>query len=378
MIDNRINIKHSMIRWAIERSGKEQGFFTKSFPKLSLWGKNVKPTLKQLQDFSKKATIPFGYLFLEEPLVETLPVPDYRTVDDKYIMSSPSPELIETICLMQRRQDWLRSYRIENGSQSLDFAASFSKSNDVEIAKNIRKTLGLDCSWSENCRNWSVALDELNRKIEDVGIMLIFDGIVKNNTKRKLLVEEFRGFVLYDEYAPLIFVNNSDAKSAQMFTIAHELAHLWLNAGGIFNLDRMQPGKGEIEIRCSNIAAEFLAPESEFHKLWKEKRYKFDSIAQSFKVSTIVCARRALDLGLISKEKFFSYYENSTKRLKDIKKSDKKVDFYKMQRYRIGRNLSVAIKNALADGSLLYRDAYNLTGLRGKTFDKYVKEFEPL
>jgi hypothetical protein len=49
-----------------------------------------------------------------------------------------SPELIETICLMQRRQDWLRSYQIENGSQPLDFAASFSKSNDVEIAKNKR------------------------------------------------------------------------------------------------------------------------------------------------------------------------------------------------------------------------------------------------
>ena len=305
MIDNRINIKHSMIKWAIERSRENQDFFTKSFPKLSLWGRGVKPTLKQLQDFSKKATIPFGYLFLEKSFVEKLPVPDCRTIDDKYIVGSPSP----TICLMQRRQDWLRSYRIENGSKPLDFAASFSKSNDVEIAKNIRKTLGLDYSWSENCGNWSEALDKLNSKIEDVGIMLIFDGTVKNNTKRKLLVEEFRGFVLYDEYAPLIFVNNSDAKSAQMFTIAHELAHLWLSAGGIFNLDKMQPGKGEIEIRCSNIAAEFLAPEFEFRKLWKEKQGKFASISESFKVSSIVCARRVLDLDLISKEQFFNYYK---------------------------------------------------------------------
>ncbi|GHT07840.1 hypothetical protein AGMMS49532_01470 [Endomicrobiia bacterium] len=189
LIDNGINIKNSMIKWAIDRSGKDQGFFTKSFPKLSLWEKDVKPTLKQLQDFSKKATIPFGYLFLKKPFIEKLPVPDWRTVDDKPIIRSPSPELIETVCFMQRKQDWLRSYRIENGSKPLDFAASFSKSSDVEIAKNIRKTLGLDYSWSENCGKWREALDKLNNKIEDVGIMLIFDGIVANNTKRELLVE---------------------------------------------------------------------------------------------------------------------------------------------------------------------------------------------
>ncbi|GHT07843.1 hypothetical protein AGMMS49573_00170 [Endomicrobiia bacterium] len=77
-----------------------------------------------------------------------------------------------------------------------------------------------------------------------------------------------------------------------MFTIAHELAHLWLNTGRIFNLDKMHPGKEEIEIRCSNIAAEFLAPESEFRKLWEENQYRFDSISESFKVNPIVCAIR--------------------------------------------------------------------------------------
>jgi Zn-dependent peptidase ImmA (M78 family) len=329
---NGINIKKSMIDWAIERSGKDRGVFLKKFPKLDSWGEEIKPTLKQIRDFSKKANIPFGYLFLEEPPVEKLPVPDYRTVGNELIDRSPSPELLETICLMQRRQDWLRSYRIENGSEPLDFVASFSKSDKIgeaEIARNIRKKLNLDYGWSEKCKSWSEALKLLNDRIEDIGIVLIFNGIVENNTRRKLLVEEFRGFVLSDKYAPLVFVNNSDAKSAQMFTVAHELAHLWLSAdGGIFNnlnnldnLDEMQSGGKEIERKCNKIAAEFLVPASEFLNQWNKYKEKFDDIAEHFKVSPIVCAIRASNLNLISKEHFNNFYENYTERQKKDKKS---------------------------------------------------------
>jgi Zn-dependent peptidase ImmA (M78 family) len=374
---NRIDIKKSIIDWAVERSGKGRDFFLREFPKLDSWGEEIKPTLKQIQDFSRKANIPFGYLFLEEPFAEKLPMTDYRTAGNEPV-GNPSPELLETIYLMQRRQDWLRSYQIENGGEPLDFVASFSKSDkidEIEIAKNIRETLKLGCGWSRECKDWNEALKLLNDKIEDVGIVLIFNGIVGNNTSRKLLVKEFRGFVLSDKYAPLIFVNNSDAKAAQMFTVAHELAHLWLSAdGGIFNLGKMQSGVKEIEVKCNKIAAEFLVPKSEFLKQWDEYRENFDDIAKHFKVSPIVCAIRALNLKLITKKCFDDFYKRYAEELERRNKKNKGGDFYATQCYKIGKNLSAAIKNAVADGSLLYRDAYNLTGLYGKTFDKYFEE----
>ncbi len=88
----------------------------------------------------------------------------------------------------------------------------------------------------------------LRDKVQEIGIMFEKNGVVKNNTHRPLNVNEFRGFVLVDDFAPLIFVNNADCKAAQMFTIAHELAHLWIGESAAFDLREMQPAQDAKEI----------------------------------------------------------------------------------------------------------------------------------
>src|SRR6185369_8679624 len=97
-------------------------------------------------------------------------------------------------------------------------------------------------------------------QIEALGVLIVVNGVVGNNTTRKLSPSEFRGFALCDAHAPFIFINGSDAKSAQMFTFAHELAHLWLGQDGVSNLTDLQPGTADIERHCNATAAEFLIP----------------------------------------------------------------------------------------------------------------------
>ena len=113
-----------LIRWAIERSGLPEEQLLEKFPKLDEWKTGDRhPTFRQLEEFAKATMAPFGLLFLEEPPKEEIPIPDYRTVGDVPI-DRPSPNLIETIQTMQRRQDWMRDLLIEEGHERLAFVGS--------------------------------------------------------------------------------------------------------------------------------------------------------------------------------------------------------------------------------------------------------------
>jgi Zn-dependent peptidase ImmA (M78 family) len=184
-------------------------------------------------------------------------------------------------------------------------------------------------------------------------------------------VEEFRGFVLPDSYAPFIFINNVDAKAAQMFTLVHELAHIWIGSAGVLNFRDMNPADNETERFCNEVAAEFLVPKQELARMWKHTKSFYD-LANHFKVSPLVAARRVLDCNYIDKTEFFRFYNSYMSRVRDDRASKEGGNFYANCDYRIGRPFAEAIARAAKKGTLLYRDAYKLTGLQGETFDKYV------
>jgi Zn-dependent peptidase ImmA (M78 family) len=203
--------------------------------------------------------------------------------------------------------------------------------------------------------------------------------VVGLNNHRPLDPDEFRGFVLCDPIAPVIFVNDADTKSARIFTLAHELVHVWLGQDGVFNLDQMMPANNDIERFCNRVAAEFLIPGYKLTERWDEANATgkpFHTIARWFKVSPVVAARRALDLKFITRPEFFRFYEQDRAEWLKRKEQDRKKtsggNFFATQNVRLGRPFSAAVVRAAKEGRILYEEAFQLTGLKGQTFLKFT------
>ncbi len=370
-----INVSVDILIWAITRAGYGLPAFAEKFPKILEWIKGKKkPTVRQLEEFSKKVYLPFGYLFLTEPPEEKLPIPYFRTNGEQ---TSPIHiNVYDTIIILQKRQDWLRNYLRDNDFQPLPFVGKFRNSNNVkEIVNDIRKTFGLTEDWASQFNKLDEAINYLTEQLEEKGIIVTFNSVVENSTKRKIPVEECRGFVLVDEYAPFMFINNADFKSAQLFTLVHELAHIWTGHSAGFDFRKLQPAKDPVEILCDKVAAEFLVPEKAFNEVWNYRQDDFSYAARYFKVSEIVIARRALDTGKITKSQFFDFYDRYSNREFTKKESRSSGgDFYTTTKRRISVTFASYVIHAIRTGNLLYRDAYKLTGLKGDTFEKFFSK----
>ncbi len=372
----RVGVSDSVLRWALERSGRPEAIADR-FPQLPGWlAGEVQPTLRQLERFAKATSTPLGRLLLAEPIEEQLPIPLFRTAVHEALHIA-SPELLEVVQTMEQRQTWLREYLIDLGHEPLPFVGSArSDQRPDQLARDMADTLGLAKGWAASQPSWTAALRELQAGIEDAGINLVVNSIVGNNTRRKLNPREFRGFVLVDEYAPLVFVNGADGRAAQMFTLAHELAHVWMGSSAAFDLRALLPADDPTERACDQAAAEFLVPAAQLRELWPSVRQipdRFQAMARQFKVSEIVVARRSLDLDLIARQDFFDFYSNYQKRDRTTTKGREGGDFYAMQSLRLGRRFAESVVRAAREGKLLYRDAYRLTGLQGATFERYAK-----
>lgn len=375
---DRAVIEPNLLSWALARSGKTPETLTKRFPKLDAWlSGEVSPTFKQLEAFAQATYTPMGYFFLPEPPEEPLPIPDFRTFTNTSV-DRPSANLLDTLYTLQQRRDWLREVLIEEDASPLDFVGSARLSDPPEsIGREMRRMVGLEDGWAAEVRTWTDAVGELRRAIEELGVLVVINGVVGNNTSRKLDVHEFRGFALCDAYAPAIFVNGADAESAKMFTLAHELAHLWIGEEGVSGFEGVVAAGNDVEKFCDKAAAEFLVPAQELQTLWpkiKHNEQPFQDIARRFKVSPIVAARRAWDLRLIGREHFFTFYNDYTAE-EHHKKSVKKGggDFYNNQNARVGVRFASEVIRAAKEGRIQYREAYSLTGLYGDTFKNYVQ-----
>lgn len=368
----RVEINPALLSWACERSGRSPEELARRFPRLEQWLKGERmPTFRQLEEFARATHTAIGYFFLPQPPEEELPIPDMRTIAGQE-MRQPSPDLLDTLYLCQRRQAWYREYALSAGHDPLEFVGSLTcETPPEEAAERIRRTLDLDSSDPRGqFRDWADALRHIIARIEDAGVLVMVSGVVGNNNKRRLSPQEFRGFALADDLAPLIFVNGKDVKAAQMFTLAHEIAHLWLGETALSDAGVASRPAHKIEKWCNAVAAEMLIPLRELQDVLsgEDPLAELDSLARRFKVSRLVVIRRLLDAGSISREEFQQAYSRELHRVESLPRS-RGGDFYLTQEVRVSRRFVRALVANTLEGRTLYRDAFQLLGIkREQTF----------
>jgi len=377
----RVAIEPRILRWARERARMEPDELAARFKKLPEWeAGETQPTLKQLEAFAKAVHVPVGYLFLPEPPDEPLPIPDFRTFAGRDV-TRPSPNLLDTIYACQERQSWYRDYVRVAHQQALRFIGSATlASSPQEVAEQMRATLGFYVAARRECPTWSDALRLFIQQADQAGILVMVSGVVLSNNRRRLDPEEFRGFALSDPLAPLIFVNGADTKAAQMFTLAHELAHLWLGASALTNLGAV-PARGfrREEVWCNAVAAEFLVPLAAIREELREGEALEDTLsrlARTFKVSTLVILRRLLDAGWLNRAAFDAAWGREIARLRALtERGSGGGDFYRTTLSRVSRRFARALVVSTLEGQTLYRDAFRMLGVsKTQTFNNLGRE----
>lgn len=373
----RVNVAPSVLSWALDVTGAEAESLHRRF-KVDQWlAAETRPTLKQLHDFAKATGVPFGYLLLPQPPVWTLPVPDFR--EGFHGAPTPSANLIAVLGQSQRRQDWYRDYVLGLGADPLEFVGSAADLDPIEAAARIRDALNFAVSSRHG--NWSDTRKTLLKAFEAIGGLTVATSMVENNTRRPLDEHEFRGFALVDDIAPLVFVNTHQTINGQIFTLAHEFAHVWRGASGIGNEDPRTEGQSTIERWCNAVASEVLVPRADLAARHSKVANAplteaLDALAHDFRCGTLVVLQALNRTGVRQIDNYNGAYDAEVVRLRKLSAGSDSSggDHYNNQPFRVGERLSRALVADALEGRTSIDQAMRLMSMKSlSTFDEYAR-----
>lgn len=269
------------------------------------------PTIRQAQTLAKAYRRPFALFFLPDVPTDFQPLQDFRKTGSKELSTSS----IFIIREIQQKQAWISEVNKDNSENRVPFIGKFTiKDNPVLVAKDILTTLNIN---PLNYKSNNPIIEWID-KAESNGIFISRTSFI--HSRLKLDSNEIQGFAIADNFAPFIFINSDDWNAPQLFTLVHELSHLWIAETGISNdIEPTIKKAGDynpIELFCNEVAANALMPK-EFIDSIDSKA--FDNAKEVFKnakmigVSSFALLVRALNLNIIS----LSTY-NQLKQLSDI------------------------------------------------------------
>lgn len=368
-------INEQMLRWAMERSDVDSDELAARLgvepEKVIAWQNgDERPTFNQAKRAAALLQTPFGYLYMPEPPSEQIPIAEFRRLPG--IGSKIDRDVFDLLLDIDFKRDWYREYRLEEGFEPLNFIGKFSLETPTAlVASDIKKELSRQSNSLFATRKSSDRfLDEFIKAAEKIGIWVMRSGVVGNNTHRPISVDRLRGFAVSDDIAPIIFLNGKDSKNAQIFTFAHELAHLWIGESSIEFGDLSEivsNGNRTVEQKCNAVAAEVLVPSDDFAEQWNRRISLTDQaspLAERFSVSRVVIARRALEQGYISESDYREFYAIESNRWREAAKTSTGGSYYNNIPSRNGKTFTKAVAREAAIGRLLYRDAGQLLGVQ--------------
>jgi len=304
---DKADITPKVLKWARESARMSEetaaGKVPVTIEKLKEWEEGTsQPTIKQAETLAKAYRRPFALFFLPEIPRDFQPLQDYRRKTAK-ALGTASVFIIREI---QQKQSWIRDVFENNKEAKLPFVGKFSiKDNPIKVANDILSTLQITPSHylTDN------PIKEWINQAEAKGIFISRTSFI--HTRLKLDSEEIQGFTIADSYAPFVFVNSDDWNAPQLFTLVHEIAHIWIAESGVSNeiepelkhKDKLHP----VELFCNEVAANALIPTQVIKNL---DATIFNSAKEVFKnskalgVSTFAFLVRAFHLQLISSDKY--------------------------------------------------------------------------
>ncbi len=282
----------------------------KSIEIIEEWESGVsQPTIKQAEKIAKIYKRPFALFFLPEIPKDFYPLQDFRK-SDSIKLTTGSVFIVREI---QQKQAWLSDVLQENGEEKLPFIGKYTiKDSPEKVAKDILSTLNINPS------NYTETnpIKEWVNKAELSGIYISRTSFI--HSRLTLDKNEIQGFAIADPYAPFIFVNSKDWAAPQLFTLIHEIAHLWVSETGISNEIEFEQAKSKahpVEIFSNEVAANILMPKelifSLDSRIFDNSKEVFNT-AKVLGVSSFALLFRAFNLEIIDVKKYNSLKNQAT------------------------------------------------------------------
>ncbi len=374
----RVPVKKEIWFWAIRESQKDEEEIFHKFPKMSKWiNGEESPTFKQLEKVANYLKVPFGYMFLENPPRDNIMEVEFRSINNK--LPEMSKDLKDTIMEMDSKRNWMSDYRKSLGWDKLDIIVQFNENKSEDILSDAilaKKLLSLEDNWYETVKDFNEAYNFLRKKLEEAGVLVMQNGVVGMNNYRKLDINEFRAFMLYDDVSPLIFINNNDTKAGKIFSLIHEYIHVLFEQEDLLLNTDIEDTK-ENERYINNITAEFLMPGEHIYYFWNkdiEALEQINELSNVFKVSRLALAIKLKNMDLIDDKTVEIIRYESIKDFENKERDSNGGDFYRTFNTRISPVFTEAVIRSADVGEIGYTYAFKLLGgIKGSTYDR-IKE----
>ncbi len=331
------------------------------------------PTYDELVDISNIFHIPFGYFFFDRLPKRTITIPDFR--NNK---TQPSLELLDTLSFAEHIQDWAKDILAKWGNDKLELCGKYKNNLDIgELVFELKNIFEINNNWADIFIEWDNALDYLVDKADNKGIIILRNSTVHNELDRPLNINEFRGFVLYDDLAPVIFINNQGTTSDQILTLVNGVTHILIGESAFIGLDNLLPDNNDIERFCDMCTSEFFVPASQLKEAY-EIETNINILAQQFNVSPILIAKRLLDMGLTTKELFLNIVQQLYQEEKSSMQLHKKetTNIKNIYETQFSRRFLQILTVVTSQGDVLYGDALKIIKANATTLDNLIKEYD--